>query len=296
MKNKFYRPFRNFFLLIIIQLFRLFFFLLPLRAAVALGDLLGAACFYLLKRERNIIYKNLDLVYPGKYDAAAKKTFAKANFRNYGRGMAEFAKINIWPPERTAALITETEGMEYMEKAKAEKKGVAVVTGHFSNWEIMPVFMASRGFKTGVIAKKIFDPSIDAIVNSSRTRAGIKVYDRDKVSKDLIKELKSGMVLGILVDQDTRVESRMVPFLGVPAKTPIGPVAFAKHFGLYLMPVFIIRKQDGTYKFIVKKPLEVNEKDSEEEIALRYNNELSAMIEQYPDQWVWIHERWKNKI
>jgi Kdo2-lipid IVA lauroyltransferase/acyltransferase len=296
MKYKFLRPARNFLLIIIIQLSRFFFFLLPLDFARGLGELLGVVCFYLLKRERDKIYNNLDLVYPGKYDPSAKKEFAMANFKNYGRGMAEFAKINIWPVSKSASLVKEVIGIEHFEKAFREKRGVVVVTAHLSNWELIPVYLSTKGYKLGMVAKKIFDPSIDRIVNASRQKTGAKVFDRDKASRDLVKELRSGMILGILADQDTRVESRMVKFLGVDAKTPIAPASLAKRFKLPITTIFMVRREDGFYKFIINEPFEVTEKDSEEEIALRYNNAISAMIEQYPHQWVWVHERWKNKV
>ncbi len=267
---------------------------MPWRLATQLGKFLGRICFYFFKKERNIIYKNLDIVYQGKLSKREKEDFAKKNFSNYGIGVFEFVKFTLWRPEKIANLVKEVEGIEYFEKAFSEKKAIIAITGHFSNWEIIPQYFAFRGYNIGVIGKNLFDEKLNNIVNHTRQKGGVKVFDRDKISKDLIKELKKGMFLGVLVDQDTKVESKIINFLGQPAKTPIAPVLLAQKFNCYLLTLFALRLNNGYYKIIINKPYDNILNASVEELAEKYNMEISAMILNHPYQWAWIHDRWKS--
>ncbi len=297
MKNKALKAARNFLLVIIIQLLRLIIFFIPWRAGRVIGRGIGLLAYYLVPKERAKIFKNLDLVYGSTGMTQEQKVlFAKKNCENYGIGFFEFAKFSIWNPEKIASLIKEVRGLQHYEKAVKEGKSYIAVTMHMANWEILPVFTKLIWKRVGVIGKRIFDPTLDKIVNSTRVRAGYEVYDKDNVSREMIKGLRDGMMLGVLVDQDTSVESKIIPFLGMDAKTPVAPAMLAKKFGAYIGTVFINRRDDGYYEMTINEPHIPGENETIEEIALKYNNEISEMIKKYPEQWVWIHERWKSVL
>lgn len=293
MKIKALKKIRNLFLIILIQIIRFIFYFIPWKIGTKIGEKLGCFCFHFFKKERAIIYKNLDLVYKNKLSEKEKENFAKENFKNYGIGFFEFVKFTLWKPEKIAGLVKEVDGIQYFEKAFSEKKGIIAVTGHFSNWEIIPQYFAYKGYNIGVIGKSLFDERLNNIVNKTRQKGGVKVFDRDKISKDLIKELKNGMFLGVLVDQDTKVESKIIDFLGKPAKTPVAPVLLAQKFNCYLLTLFALRLKDGFYKIIINKPYD-NIEASVEKLAEKYNAEISDIILKYPYQWAWIHNRWKS--
>lgn len=298
MKNPFFKKIRNSFLYLFIILLKFIILFIPWFAGRIIGNMIGHIFYYLAIKERNKIFKNLDIVY-GKDTLSnkQKKEFAKKTCANLGIGFFEFAKFSTWSPTIISSLVKEVIGLEYLQKAVKEGKSFISITPHMSNWEITPVYAR---FKFGwpivaAIGKKIFDKRLEKIVYTTRVKSGYKIYDKDNISKDMIKGLKSGkMIIGILVDQDTSVESMIIPFLGIPAKTPIVPAILAKKYGTYIGTVFMIRRQDGYYKMIINKPYIPTEKDSVESIALRYNNEISEMIRKYPHQWVWLHDRWKS--
>ncbi len=297
MKNRTIKKARNFLFYIIIQALRGIVFLMPWKLCAKTGAALGTAAFYLVKSEREKIYRNLDIVYDGKLAFEEKTNRAKGNFKNYGIGFFEFVKFSTWPVKKIASLVKETEGWEYFEKLKQEKKSLIGVTCHISNWELIPIYAAYHGINVGVIAKKLFDDRIDKAVNGTRHRANVKVFDRDANPREMIRELKNnGLMLGILVDQDTRVESIISPFLGKPAKTPTAPAVLAKRLNIALCTLFIIRRDDGYYKLIINKPYNIKDNSTTEALVERYNNDISAMIIKYPSQWVWVHERWKSTI
>jgi KDO2-lipid IV(A) lauroyltransferase len=297
MKNSFLKKTRNYIFYILIQLLRLVIFFIPWKFSRQAGAFLGFVIFILLPDERGKIYRNLDLVYgAGHYSARKKREFALKNLSNYAVGFFEFAKFTTWPLKKTASLVKETEGLEYLEGFLKEKKACVCVTAHYSNWELLLAYTASLGFKTGAIGKKIFDENLDRVISSTRRKSGTRLFDKDHISKEMIKGLRQDMFLGMLVDQDTRVESIESVFLGLPAKTPSAPAVLAKKFRVNIGTFFLIRRKDGYYKLKVNKPYIPAENDTVEAIVRRYNDEISAVIMEEPLQWAWIHERFKSTI
>jgi len=298
MKSKFLKKIRNYFLVIIIYFLKFIFYFIPVKILSNLGEFFGVLFSFFAFKSKRIICKNLDIVYgKDKFSKKEKNDFIIKNFKNYGRGLFEFIKISVSPAEEIKNLIKNVQGIEYFQKAKNEGRSLIGVTAHFSNWELIPIYLKFLGFNIGVIGKKLFDDKIDKLVNSARTKIGVKAYDRDVVSKDMIKELKErGLMLGILVDQDTDVDSVIVPFLGVDAKTPVGPAILARHFNSYICTLFTLRRQDGYYDLIINKPYDINKEDSIEKIVKMYNDDISKMIMKYPEQWAWLHNRFKSAI
>lgn len=298
MKNSFLKKLRNFLIIVLIYFFKGVLFFLPVSAVMKCGEIFGTLFSFFLNKEKKIISKNLDIVYgKNKFSDKEKKEFIIKNFKNYGRGIFEFIKISISQPEKIKSFVREVNGLEYFYKAKKEGRSLLGVTAHFGNWEIIPIYLKFLGFNIGVIGKKLFDERIDKIVHSARTRIGVKSYDRDIVSKDMIREMKEhGLMLGVLVDQDTDVDSIIVPFLGIDAKTPIGPAILAKHYNSYICTLFAVRRTDGYYDLIINKPYDINKEDSIEKIVKLYNDDISSMIMEHPEQWAWLHDRFKSTL
>ncbi|HDT15606.1 MAG TPA: hypothetical protein ENN55_05285 [Firmicutes bacterium] len=292
MKSKKLKYARDTLLIIIFRIVSLVVFFVPRRLGCAVFGSAARLGYYLLPRQRKILFMNLDIVYGDEKTNKEKKTIALENFRNYGINAFEFIKFSFWNSEKTASLVKETSGLEEMEKAVKQGRGLIAVTAHMSNWEIQSTYLAHRGFNVGAIAKKIFDARLDRIVRAAREKSGVKIFDRSAVTRNMIEELKKDMVLGILADQDTSVDSVFVPFLGKPAKTPSGPAVLAKKLKLPVMVVSAYRRKDGYYGIAAKGPFGAEEKTIEE-IAVLYNDTLSKMILERPEQWVWLHRRFR---
>lgn len=300
MKNQFFKKVRNVFLYIFILLLKFVIMFIPWKAGRAVGGVIGRLFYFFVPKERNKIFRNLDIVFgKGSLNPAEKKSFAVQTCINLGIGIFEFAKFSTWTPAKISSLVKEVRGREFLDRAAKEGKSFISITPHMSNWELVPVY-AKHSFgwpRVGAIGKKIFDPRLEKIVNSTRVNSGYEIFDKDNISREMIKGLKSGlMALGVLADQDTTVESLVIPFLGISAKTPVAPAILAKKYGIYIGTIFMIRRDDGYYKMVINEPYIPGKKDTVESIALRYNDEMSEMIRKYPHQWVWIHERWKSTV
>ncbi len=288
------KKFRNSLAAAAVACVRAFLVLVPVKIASAAGRTIGTFTCRFLEKERGIIRKNLDLVWPGKFTQRRSEEFALANFRNYGTMLLEFLKISSSGPSAVSSLVKSVSGLEYFEKSRREGKGLIAVTAHFGNWELMPLYLKMKGFDIGVIGKKMFDDSLDRQLSSARTKTGVKLFERDSIGKDMLKELKKGMILGILADHDTRGENVVVPFLGVPAKTPVMPARLAKKYGLYMCTAFITRDTDGLYNITVNPFIKNLETRSEEDIMTECAAEISKAVKAAPEQWTWVHDRYKS--
>jgi len=285
---------RNTLFVIVLRILIFILRLLPLQAGRAFGKVIAAILYLFMKKDRATAKRNLDIVYGAEMTEKERKKLIFKNFMNYGICFFEFIKFGTYKKEKLLSMVKEVEGAQYFDATK-NGEGVVAVTAHISNWELLSLWTAASGYKAGAIAKRMFDPRVDDIVNGARRRLGGKIFYNDGMNREMIKEMKSGMVFGILADQDTNVDSVFVPFLGKPAKTPVAPAVLASRLKLKLLTVFIYRRPDGFYNIKINKPFETDGK-TEEQIAEMYNNDISEMIKQHPEQWVWLHRRFRMTI
>lgn len=252
----------------------------------------------MLKKHREITLANLNTVFG--QDTRENERIAEDVFRNVAKNGADWIKFLSYDKEGIGKLVTEIEGLENLDKAISAGKGVILLASHFGNWELLSAYLYSHGYTGAIIAKRIYFYKYDNLINRLRRRFGANIVYRDESPKKLLKILKDGGMLGILADQDVdSVEGIFVDFFGKPANTPVGPVKLGMVTGANLVPAFMIRKPDNTYKLIVEKAIELVSKGDKENDIRRYTQEwtnvLERYVKKYPEQWVWMHKRWKNK-
>ncbi|MBU1084706.1 MAG: lysophospholipid acyltransferase family protein [Candidatus Omnitrophota bacterium] len=270
---------------------------IPRRISVFLSDHLGRGAFKLLKKHREIAVSNLKDGF-GCDDKECLR-IAEDVFRNVAKNGADWIKFLSYSKEDIGRLVTEIEGIDNLDRAISEGKGVILLASHFGNWELLSAYLYSHGYTGAIIAKRIYFPKYDKLINRLRKRFGAKVVYRDESPKKLLRILKSGGMLGILADQDVdSVESIFVDFFGKPASTPVAPVKIGMVTGANLVPAFMLRKKDDTYKLIIEKAISLVPRDDKNSDIERYTQEWTAILEKYvkkyPDQWVWMHRRWKT--
>jgi KDO2-lipid IV(A) lauroyltransferase len=196
--------------------------------------------------------------------------------------------------------IARFEGIENLEKAMAQGKGVIYVTGHIGNWELCGGLVASR-FPLSVVAAPLEPEPLNDLVVGLRNRMGIRVILRGRPgsSREIIRVFKENRIMGILIDQDTDVEGAFVDFLGRPAWTPTGAASMALKFGAPVVFGFARRDRRNRHTITIEGPLELIhtgnlEQDLIENTAL-FNRKIGERILQEPAQWVWMHRRWRTQ-
>lgn len=266
---------------------------LPRRPALALFERLGLLAFRLLRREREKTLRHLRLALGGERSEAEITALARECFRYLGRNAAEAVRL---PQLRRAGLerYVSFTGREHLEAALAKGRGVICITGHLGCWELMAAFIAQH-FPLAVVGTALYDPRLDAILVRERERAGYRNIPRNAgAAREILRWLKAGGVLGILIDQDTRVDGEFVEFFGQPAYTPAGPVVFAERTGAPVVPLAIWMNEDFSHTVAIRPEIALQPQQRTENVQ-RCSQAVEAFIRAHPAQWVWMHERWKTK-
>lgn len=275
------------------------FGILPFGIAVRGGALLGRLFYLADRRHRSIAQGSLQASLGPERSEREIKQIAVGAFENLGRSVVEFAWIQGKPP---AELLRRTafEGMEHYEAALRRKKGVLFLTAHFGNWEWMAAALSLRqGKKIHVVARPLDNPDLNRMVNAWRERDGNQVLNKRTSAAEIMRLLKAGEVVGILLDQNTAAgEAIFVDYFGRPAATHKGMAILALRTGAAVLPTFIIREK-GRHRVVIDKPLEIARtgdlgRDVREATAL-FTRTIESAVRRHPDHWLWVHRRWKTR-
>ncbi len=272
--------------------------LIPLRLASWLGERLGLFTFIFIGSQRRKALASITTAYPEK-TGAERLQLARESFRHLGRSVMEMVCIRQFDARRKELVEWMPEARAAMDAALARGKGVVFVTGHVGNWELLARYVALENYKAAVIGKELSDPRTTRLVERFRMSGKLRVIWRGSQgsAKEMLRALKSNSILGILIDQDTKVQSVWVPFFGKLAKTPRAAADLALRTGAVPMLGFCTRMGPLKYRITMQEipipPLEG------EAAAMALTAELTrgieAQIRAYPEQWVWIHQRWKSQ-
>lgn len=276
---------------------------LPFRAAWALGGLIGLAAWKLGGVERQRVRENLAFALPGLSDEERRR-IEREVFLHFGHGGAEVAQMARLD-RRLERYVTYAPGSEeLLHAAVASGRGAVLVTGHMGSWELLARRMARSGFSPLVIAARSWDRRLDHLVERFRANGGVRtLYREDPASgRILLKEMRAGAQLGVLIDQDTKVQSVFVPFFGALAATPRAPADLALRFGSVLLVGWSRRRGprpgDG-YELVVESvPYDPSPSDKDAEVTrviAHCTARLEAAIRQAPAEWVWMHRRWRTR-
>lgn len=274
---------------------------LPFGVSRCFFGTLGVLSYYLIYQERRKALQHLVIAFGDTLSERERRNLVRRLFRNYGYGAAEFMQFSKGE-KFFRSLDVKMEGREYVDRMAKEGKGCVFVTAHAGNWELLAAWMAREGYPVNVVARPARHSNVEDLLSRNREAAGVKVFARKLSTVAMVRVLHRGEGLGILADVDTRGDGMFVDFFGEPAFTPIGPARLAAKTGAPLMVGFIARIGPRSHRIVVLPPVKVVEDEpasSEEKgipSAVRYyTQETERWIREYPDQWVWTHQRWKTR-
>lgn len=218
-------------------------------------------------------------------------------FEHLGVSALEAVRLPAMLPVDRSQRVS-VHGRQILDAALARGRGVVAATGHIGNWEVLAACFADLGYPVNVVARRHPNPGLHDFIIGLRTGYGVNMLDRDHDTKRMIKALRAGEIVALLVDQDTRVQGTIVPFLGVPASTPLGHARLAARTGAALIVLTIARDDPGrhavrVWEEIIPDPL-LPEEARVHAMALRCNEILGEAITRAPEQWVWMHRRWRR--
>ena len=273
--------------------------LLPRKWVLKVTGSLGNLAYHIFKEAREITINNLTQVFGHQKNKNEIITLSKKVFRMIGKNAGDI--IRALPIDGLSQLekFIKVEGEEYLKAAVAKGKGVILITGHIGAFELIGSYLGLAGYRPLAIGTALKDEKLNNLLLHNRTSRGIEAVERGKETFKLIKALKSGRIVIMLIDQDTRVKSRFVNFLGKPAATPIGAALMAQKTAAAVVPIYISMQSDHSQLIEVFPEVPIISGGDEEENLIeniqRISDTTEAAILRNPQQWVWMHERWKTQ-
>jgi KDO2-lipid IV(A) lauroyltransferase len=251
------------------------------------------------RRLRNVGLRNLDLAFPEK-NRKEKLRILRGLFMGLGRQLGEFALFPRYT-KNNAAQVAVYDGFQNFAEAHALGKGVLFLTAHFGGWEIGSFVHSLNGNPMNIVVRPLDNPYVDAFVDCYRTLHGNQTFGKQDFARGLLTSMKRGEVVGVLMDTNmTPPQGAFVDFFGVSACTATGVARVALHTRAAVLPAFTIwDKQLGKYKIRFDPPLQLVTTGDEEADAVTNTALFTKVIEsyarRYPEQWLWIHRRWKTR-
>ena len=271
---------------------------IPLSLRRALFTGLFRLFFHLVPRQRLIAVYNLRRAFPEKSDDEILR-IARGVYRNMGIMAAEFFDVPRLTKENIGELV-EPEGLEHCLKALEKGRGVLFFTAHFSNWELSAAAAALLIKPVVAIYRTLDNALLDHLVLRVRSATGNTLIPKEHSMRTMIRSLKRNEIVGILIDQNVAWnEGVFVDFFGRPACTTNGLALLALHTGAPVLPGYIVRLPDRRYRLVIGPEVEMTRTGDRAEDVLantqRFTKVIEETVRRYPDQWFWVHQRWKTQ-
>lgn len=280
------------------RLLLFFFAALPLSTAMRLGMAL-AGFGRLFPKLRRTAERNLQLAFP-EISEAERRRLLLGCFKNLGRLLAVFSHFTRSNGEKLASLVQPV-GLEHLVAAKERGRGVILFTGHVGAWELTSFGLSMLGHPLSFLVRRIDNPKIEELIDRARAHRGNRSIDKRFAAREMLQILHARGTLGILVDLNTLDrEAIFVDFFGIPAATTFMVAKLALRTGADVLPVFAPWDK-SKQKFLLKVgPALSFESTGEEQEDVRrltqaFTNVVEDYVRSYPDQWLWIHRRWKTR-
>jgi len=273
--------------------------ILPRGLARFKGISIGYLVYFLHRRLRRVGLRNLEMAMPEKTPRERRK-IVRGVFRTLGRQLADVCQFPNYDRKNIDTLAV-YEGFEAFDAARARGKGVLFLTAHLGGWEIGSFMHSLHGNTMAVVVRPLDNPYLDRLVMHYRTMHGNRTFGKDEFARGLLSAMKAGETVGLLMDQNmTPPQGVFVDFFGIPACTASGIARVALKTDAAVVPAFTIWDPVlGKYRvhFEPAVPL-IRTQDNEADVVAntaKFTKILEEFVRKYPDQWLWVHKRWKTR-
>ncbi|TDI66650.1 MAG: lipid A biosynthesis lauroyl acyltransferase [Bacteroidetes bacterium] len=260
---------------------------------------LGRVAFWMIKEARLTTIENLTSVFGEKMTPQEIKALAQQVFEMIGKNAGDI--IRGFPIKQLEKLerFVKVEGEENLIAAHAKGNGVVLISGHIGAFEFMGTYLGLKGYRPLGIGTILKDERLNQLLVANRTSRGSISIERGKETFKILKTLKTGGVVALFIDQDTKVKSRFINFLGKPAATPIGGTIMAQKTGAAVVPIYITMQPDFSQLISIYPEVKMQCTGNTEQDLVHNTQLISDSIEhvirECPSQWIWMHERWKTQ-
>lgn len=267
--------------------------ILPLTFSYAVARAVGNIAYHILRFRRQIVMDNLHIAFGSQMNSSQLEVLAAESYRQIAMSFIELfiaPKLHNHIPH-----ILEPEHFSMIQRLLQEGKGLITVSGHLGNWELQGAAAATAMSEPfTVAATQQSNPYIDRFITRRRNDMGMQVAGTKAAMKLLLKALKNKQAIGLVADQNAGRDGIFVDFFGKIAATQPGPAQLALKFGAPMVVGAAIRTGPGQFK-ILSQQVEIRDSDTVETLTQRHVKILEGFIRQYPEQYFWLHRRWKTR-
>jgi KDO2-lipid IV(A) lauroyltransferase len=229
----------------------------------------------------------------------ARRRICRRSFQHLGLMIIELAALLARPLEDTLRRIR-IDGLEHVRSVMDQHGRALLLTAHLGNWELLPVACRLTGYRLSVVLRPLDAPWLDRLATRMRERSEVDLIDKRAALRPVMRALAGGAMVGILLDQNAaRREGVFVPFFGHPASTSKSLAVLALRTGSPIVPAFIHREDTGIHRVVVGAPLALPPPGDVEAavviLTARCTEAIEAAIRTAPDQWLWMHDRWRTR-
>ena len=262
---------------------------------------LGWLAYVFAAKSRKQTLSHLTLAFEKEKSPAELKRISREVFIMLGKNAGDVLRSAGVSSLDELNKFVVMKGFENFEEANARGNGVVFVACHMGAFELQITSMALRKLNFMVIGTPLKDKRLNDLMWRHRNKNGTNAVERDKATFPMLKVLKAGGSVALLIDQDTtKVKSTFVDFFGMTASTPVGAALLAMKTGAAVLPAFSHLGDDGMQHIEILPEIQVRNTGNEED-DIQFNTQVFTQciedrIRQYPEQWIWMHERWKTKI
>jgi KDO2-lipid IV(A) lauroyltransferase len=242
-----------------------------------------------------VALNNLRRSFGAERSAAEIRQLARRSFQNVGMNLVEGCCYFLRPTEVMLSRVR-VEGREHLQAAAAHGRGVLILTAHFGNWELLGAAHGLTGLPASIVTRPLDYPLLDDLAARFRRRSGAELIVKRHAVREVLTALRRQRMVGILLDQNaTRAEGVFAPFFGSPASTSKGLALLALRTGAPVVPIFLRREPDGRHCMDVGAAVPPPEDGQIATYTSAFNRVLEAAIRRTPEQWFWMHDRWRTR-
>jgi KDO2-lipid IV(A) lauroyltransferase len=268
---------------------------LPASFGLAVGRRIGDLLWWLLPGRRRVTLDNLRRALGREETPGALRRLGRRSFQHVGMNLVEGCRYFLRPTDVMISRVR-VEGGEQLKAAAAQGRGVLIPTAHYGNWELLAAAHALTGLPASIVVRPLDHPLLDDLASRFRRRSGAELIGKHQAVREVLAALRRGRMVGVLLDQNaTRAEGVFVPFFGVPASTSKGLALLALRTGAPVVPLFLRREAGGRHCMEVGAPVPPPPDADVVAYTARFNQVLEAAIRRAPEQWLWMHARWRTR-
>ncbi len=268
---------------------------LPARLGLWVGARVGDMLWLTLPGRRAVAMDNLGRAFGSERSESQLAQLGRRSFEHLGMNLIEACVFFFRPPSVLLSRV-DLGNPEPVQAAVALGKGVLALTAHYGNWELLAAASALSVYPLSVVMRPLDDPVVNWLIERFRRRSGVDLIAKSQALPAMRDALRQGRMVGVLLDQNaSRTEGVFVPFFGMPASTSKALAVLSLRTGAPVVPIFIRRGQGGRHYVWADLPIPAPETGDVTDYTAAFNRSIEAAIRQAPEQWFWLHRRWKTE-